>query len=423
MPDPLEKPDALRCPLSEGQRYCDRLQEQVLARNRELEETVRRLEEMELRYRLVADYTYDWEYWEDNLGLLRYVSPSCLRITGYDVDEFISNPGLVQEIIQDEDRKIWAAHRHGMEQGTVTAGVEFRIRRKEGGLCWIEHCCQAVFDAEGRDIGTRASNRDITGRKLAETEAQRLLTVLTQQDRLALLDMLTATLAHEMSQPVAAGLLNAQSAQYILAADAPDVGAARVALDNAIANIRRASGVVRHVRSWLKKEPIERGLLPINRVIREIVHLLRPEFTNADVALELVLDEELPEIIGNRVQLQQVLANLLTNAVRILQDLPEGRRLVRVSTAKAASGDVVVRVRDSGPGVGPEKLETLFEPVLGTHADDITLGLPISRAIIDAHGGRLWVENAPDQGAIFSVALPIDPLTHKPTHHGTPDAT
>jgi len=134
--------------------------------------TLEALREAELRYRTVADFTYDWEYWETPDGRLRYVSPSCERITGYPAERFLNNPEFLIELILPEDRAAWIAHRHGTERSQKPE-VQFRIQHRDGGIRWIEHACRLVMDGQGALLGYRASNRDVTGRKQVEAELQR----------------------------------------------------------------------------------------------------------------------------------------------------------------------------------------------------------------------------------------------------------
>ncbi|MGD9047399.1 MAG: PAS domain-containing protein, partial [Anaerolineae bacterium] len=131
------------------------------------EEMIEALREAEIRYRTVADFTYDWEYWQAPEGTLRYVSPSCERITGYPAKAFLTNPRLLDELILPQDRDAWARHRHDLKE-RAPQEIEFRIQRPDGEIRWVEHVCQPVSDGQGTFLGYRASNRDITARKLAE---------------------------------------------------------------------------------------------------------------------------------------------------------------------------------------------------------------------------------------------------------------
>jgi PAS domain S-box-containing protein len=180
------------------------------------------LKATELRYRTVADFTYDWEYWTNIDGALEYVSPSCERISGYSVHDFKENPALFGEIIVPEDKKSWDAHTLRSEEGLKPEEIQFRIQRKDRELRWIEHACQPVTDPQGAHLGLRASNRDITERKHAELDAQRHRAELTHVSRIPTLGELSASLAHELNQPLTAILSNAQAARRFLTGDPAD---------------------------------------------------------------------------------------------------------------------------------------------------------------------------------------------------------
>ena len=146
----------------------DELERRVEDRTSKLAETVAKLEEAELRYRTVADFTYDWEYWQNPNGNFNYISPSCKRITGYSAEEFTINSELLEHIILPEDRTVWSNHRQQALKEQKPIEVQFRIHKKNGETCWIEHACQQIINDQGEFLGFRASNRDITVRKQSE---------------------------------------------------------------------------------------------------------------------------------------------------------------------------------------------------------------------------------------------------------------
>jgi len=157
--------------------------EQLRQKIEDFKQTENALREAELCYRTVANFTYDWEYWENTDGTLRYVSPSCERITGYKAEQFFTNPALLQEIISPEDKDIWDKHRHEAIERSKSGEVQFRIRRQDGQIRWIEHVCQPVLDSDGKFLGFRASNRDITERKKAEQALRRSEVLLRKKEQ------------------------------------------------------------------------------------------------------------------------------------------------------------------------------------------------------------------------------------------------
>jgi PAS domain S-box-containing protein len=175
-----------------------------------------KLREAEQKYRTVADFTYDWEYWEGPDGRLLYVSPSCERITGYRPSDFVDRPELIESIILPEDLASWNVHSHGEKMGKESGLCQFRIRVKEGTTRWIEHACRPVFDEQGNYDGVRASNREITELKRAEQEAREIRETLARLDRTATLGQLAGSIAHELNQPLTGILSNAQAGEMLL---------------------------------------------------------------------------------------------------------------------------------------------------------------------------------------------------------------
>jgi len=175
-----------------------------------------------LKYRTVADYTYDWEYWQNTNGKLQYVSPSCERICGYSAQELMAKPSLLEDMIVPEDKEIWDVHRCNVQKEMKPEEIQFRIKRPDGEIRWIEHACQPVFDHQGNYQGVRASNRDITKREFYRSETQKLQSELAHMDRVVTISALTSALAHEINQPLAAIRSYAQAALRFMDKDKPD---------------------------------------------------------------------------------------------------------------------------------------------------------------------------------------------------------
>ncbi|MEI8041639.1 MAG: ATP-binding protein [Verrucomicrobiota bacterium] len=365
------------------------------------------LSEAELRYRTVADFAYDWEYWRSPEGLLLYCSPSCERITGYGTAELVANPDLMAQMIHPQDRNSW--QQHGCETMAEPGhrSITFRIHRKDGKMCWIDHFCQPVIGSQGEVQGVRGSNRDVTGRKDAEMEAQKLRNDLAHVGRVTAAGQLTASLAHELNQPLAAIRCNADTARRLLVADPPDVAEAREALADIADDSARAGAVIQRVRALFKRTDGDRSVLQVNDLILDTLDLLRREFVLKSVAAQAQLDPELPRVLGNRIELQQVLLNLLSNAIDALSACDPGLRHLRIATSREGAGEIRISVSDSGPGIQVESISRLFEPFFTTKADGIGIGLSISQSIIEAHGGDLQAINNPDRGATSWVILPI----------------
>jgi PAS domain S-box-containing protein len=367
----------------------------------------RALRDAEAKYRTVADFTHDWEYWSAPDGKPLYVSPSCERITGYDYREFIDNPSLFREVIVPEDRGVWDGHDHDSRMERESQGVQFRIRSRDGNIRWIEHVCRPVIDEHSEFQGIRASNRDITERKDAEFEAQRHREELAHVTRIVTIGELATSLAHEINQPLTAIRCNAEAAQRFLAGATPDLNEVRTILDDIIQDDGRAGEVIRRIRALVKKEPLRREAVVLNDSIWESIALVRSASFLAGLSITAELAAELPTVQGDRVQLQQVVLNLLVNAVAAMRDNPQDSRRLVVTTAMQDGRGVMFAVKDSGIGIDKHDMDRLFEPFFTTKADGLGMGLSISRSIIKAHGGTIGAENNPEGGATFYFTLPI----------------
>jgi PAS domain S-box-containing protein len=385
----------------------DHLETRVAERTRELAETVERLRQAETRYRTVADFTYDWEYWEMPCGKLAYVSPACERITGYSVDDFVRDRELLPGIVVEEDASVWAAHHRGACAERDSGTALFRIRRRDGEIRWIEHKCRKVVDEEGRYLGVRASNRDVTRRKSIEEEARRLLGELAHVTRVAALGELSATLAHEINQPLTAVMTNAQAARRFLKGTNLDRAKALSALDEIVRSSKRASDVIRRVSTLMNKEPLSREPLAVDKVAGQVIVLLRGEFDRHGVRFRMDAAEGLPLVLGDRVQLQQVFLNLLTNAIQAMKKQPRNRRVLTIRLFPSEPARVTVEVQDTGEGIPEDRLAQVFEAFFTTKPGGMGVGLAINRSIVEAHGGSIWAQNNTDGGATFCFSLPV----------------
>jgi C4-dicarboxylate-specific signal transduction histidine kinase len=276
----------------------------------------------------------------------------------------------------------------------------------------------AAFDEE-RDQGV-AFVLDLSERKRAEAETREserryreMQMEVAHANRVATMGQLTASIAHEVNQPIAAAVTNAQAALRWLAAQPPDLEEVRQALDHIAKDANRAGDVIGRIREIIKKAPSRKDRLDINEAIREVIELTRGEAAKHGASLQTALAKGLPYIEGDRVQLQQVVLNLIVNALQAMGAVAEGPREVFITSARAEPDDVLVKVKDSGPGLAPANLEQLFAPFYTTKPDGLGMGLSICRSIIEAHGGRLWVTANHPRGAIFSFTMP--------THAGSAD--
>ena len=257
---------------------------------------------------------------------------------------------------------------------------------------------------------------DLTERKQAEAEAREserryreVQMEMARANRVTILGQLTASIAHEVSQPIAAAITNAYAALRWLDARPPDLEEVRQALGRIVNETKRVGDVIGGIRDLIKKVPPRRDSLDINEMIREAIVLTRGQVMKTGVSEQTKFAEGLRPIQGDRVQLQQVILNLIGNAVEAMSVVGEGSRKLLISTEEAEPDGVLVVVRDSGPGLAPASLRRLFDPFYTTKPGGIGMGLSICRSIVEAHGGHLWATNSVPHGAIFSFTLPACP--------------
>lgn len=256
------------------------------------------------------------------------------------------------------------------------------------------------------DRSIERMRQEATDRERAEEESHLLREKLDHVARAATMGELAAALAHELNQPLAGILSNAQAAQRFLAGEAPDLDEVRGALADIVDDDNRATEVIRKLRTLFEKGELERKPVDINETIREVASLVQDEIVNKNVSMELHLAADLPNILGDRVQLQQVVLNLLLNAVEAMDKAEADSAELVVRTSGEASTGVTVSVQDSGTGIEEENGERLFDAFVTTKPDGLGMGLSISRSIIEAHGGRLWCTRNPDRGSTFHFTLP-----------------
>ncbi len=257
---------------------------------------------------------------------------------------------------------------------------------------------------------------DLTERKQAEEEARQserryreVQAELAHANRVATLGQLTASIAHEVKQPIAATVANAGAALLWLNARPPDMGEVRQALERIVNDGNRAGDVINRIRDLIRKAPPRKERVDINAAIREVIELTQREAMKSDASVQMQLADDLPFIEGDRVELQQVLLNLVINALEAMSGVSDGVRQLRIDTERAEFDCVLVTVRDSGPGFVPQSVERVFAPFYTTKSTGLGMGLSICRSIIDAHGGRLWASANSPRGAVVQFTVPAQP--------------
>jgi two-component system cell cycle sensor histidine kinase/response regulator CckA len=270
---------------------------------------------------------------------------------------------------------------------------------------WFRISATPIFDDEGEMNRVVHTIKDITKQKGTEGEILAARRTLQHTDRLLHMGELTASLAHELNQPLTSILSNARAALRFMESDSLDRSELAEILQDIVDDDKRAGAIIRSLRSMVKPEDSEREPIAINDVIREVFMIFHSEAIIRRIKVEYVLDNLLPNINADKVQLQQVIINLMMNAVDSMLDMSEIRRVI-IRTQTASNGGVLVSVRDFGLGIDEEKLARIFEPFFTTKDSGLGMGLSLSRSIIESHGGHIWAENNIDGGATFFFNLP-----------------
>lgn len=374
---------------------------------REAEEELRAAE---TRFRTLVDHASDGFYLSDDQSRVIDVNEATCHMLGYSREELIGkhprdfDVGLDEASIAPLTRRVLAGE-------TVT--FETLHRRRDGTVFPVEVRGRG-FDQGGRRL-LLALVRDITERKRAEdalrekdNALQMARTELARVSRLTTLGELTTSIAHEVSQPLGAMVASAGACARWLTAEPPDIAEARSTVEHIIADGKRAREVIARIRALTKRQAPRRDWLDVNHKISEVLALAEHELRSQDIVLRTDLQSNLPRVAGDRVQLQQVLLNLIMNALEAMSDVHDRPRELTIVSRQDGPDAVLVEVHDSGIGLDPQGAEKVFDAFFTTKSEGIGIGLSISRSIIEAHGGRLWV--APKKGphgAVFRFSLPV----------------
>ncbi len=274
---------------------------------------------------------------------------------------------------------------------------------------YVKASGKPVFDANGEFRGYRGTGADVTATVRAQEEHERLRQLesdLAHMNRLSMMGELAASLAHEITQPIAAARNNARAALNFLDKQAPDLGEVREALGCVVGDADRAGIIIDRIRDHSRKAPPGKHRFDLNEAIYEVIMLARRAIAENGVSVQTRLPDGQAPVEGDRVQLQQVILNLVLNAVEAMCAVAEGPRDLLISTEQSPTEGFLVAVRDSGPGIDPEHVERVFEAFYTTKPSGVGMGLSICRSIIDAHGGRLWAGANVPSGAVFQFTLP-----------------
>lgn len=370
--------------------------------------TAAALQESEERLHVMADATPE-VIWLTALHPenVLYASPSFERVWGLPVADLYQNPRLWTETIHPDDRSrvIDTFTRWISRDGVDEYDIEFRIVQPTGALRWVHERGVVIVDASGAPYRVSGISTDITDRKRSEDALNEVRSDLAHVARVATLGEMTAAIAHEINQPLGAIVNNANAGLRWLAA-----GKVHEALESGrlvVEDGHRASEILARIRAMVQKSPPHKQWIDINDALSEVLTLVGSQAERHHVSIDSSLSDDMPPVWADRVQVQQVILNLVMNAIEAMADTPDGLRRIAVGSSLVGDTTVHVSVRDHGSGVSPEECDRLFEAFHSTKPNGLGMGLAISRGIVQAHHGRLWASANADRGATFQFTLPV----------------
>ena len=351
----------------------------------------------------LLDLTHDAIFVRSMDDVITYWNRAAEELYGWSRDEAIGNVShkLLQTVFPVSPEQITAELvQAGRWEGDLVHA------KRDGTLLTVSSRWSLQRNEHGQPAAVLETNTDITERKRAQAELEEVQAELAHVSRVTMLGEMSASIAHEVNQPLGSITINAEAAQQYLAEDPPKVAEARPLVDRIAASVERASNVIRRIRTLSKKVAPETVRLDLNEVIEETVPLVRSQAISQRVLLRLQLAPQLAEVLADRIQLQQVIINLVVNAIDAMQEVAGRPREVKIRTQACEGDKVLVAVEDTGVGIEPDKANKLFDAFFTAKPDGMGMGLSICRSIIQAHGGRIWASANAGPGATIQFTLP-----------------
>lgn len=310
-------------------------------------------------------------------------------------------------LVHPADRAKVEAQLNVSTSDCVSFEIEFRALRVDGSYGWIASRGMPRFDEKGEMVTMVGVNSDITERRAEAAQIRQQRDELAHLSRVAMVGELSGAVAHELNQPLTAILCNAQAAQRLLRRQSPSEIGLEEILHDIVAENKRAGEIIRRLRELLKKGEVQLLPVDINGLVREVIVLEHSDLVARNIAVTTQLQRDVPMALADRVQVQQVLLNLIINAADAMHDNCVSERLIAIRTSLEDDRFARIAVRDCGPGIAAEPPDQIFEPFYTTKAHGLGLGLTICRSIVNAHGGRLWAKNNEEGGATLMIDLPL----------------